>query len=851
MTAFFYAGQKDFIHQLNQLSNSATVQQSYYGVSATVPATRPDGSPRRVGDRYFDTTANAEKTWNGTIWFVPNLSAEQLASPDGTDYMGYAPVSGPAVKVTQRLRQFDMLYNPIKRSKKIVIFGSSVAAGYGAKNMQGWAYKLSVALAPAGYSIVNKSVAGNNAAALMGRFYSDVVSEHPDTVIVGMSLGNEGLVGSVNKEATYNAYINGIRALVIMCRERGYKVIVAGVYSNNQYTETDYQYLLQADQELENSDIPYVNFLGAVDDGTGKWRTGMWDDALHPNDAGHEAMYRAFPLSLIESLTSGLVYIPEFVNPRTIAVTEMLNGAIPIRYTSENDFGSFSVMCRIRRTAAGLSGKPLICMEHSSGVFQSVRLRNSIDVLELVFGNGEGGIVSTVSTSTFDEHCAMVTFNYFSAEWKLYIDGVFQGSAVSTPAKNQSYDTVVFGGRSDNAGFNSNGYEFSDFTVWRSALNQEQILEAAQGRISKASLNMYSPVVDALVPNGSRLVNLAPSTTYGRIESAGLVTFPSRQVITAPAPNSLVKTKSNGYLNVSLLDPAQPITASLLSGGVITAPGSFVVGVAGAGVQGESRHIITNNSIFYKVDGEQGSALGTALQIRTHSATNRSINAKGSVNTGGNDYAEYIYKCNGCASIRAGQIIGITANNTITDKWTDSIMFVIKSTAPAFVGGDTWSDGIGMEPTALAGAVPIQPTRRADVAMPHPIPDTDPAEYEDVVTEPGDSDEEWAVKQATYGAALAAHNVAVQQDVEAMAAFDAALEAARQKVDRIAIAGRVPVNVLGAQPGDYIVPMQDGAGIKGIAVREDDLTMKQYLQAVGRVISIEPDGRAYVMVKAV
>ncbi|OYO27871.1 hypothetical protein CD932_22415 [Janthinobacterium sp. PC23-8] len=131
-----------------------------------------------------------------------------------------------------------------------------------------------------------------------------------------------------------------------------------------------------------------------------------------------------------------------------------------------------------------------------------------------------------------------------------------------------------------------------------------------------------------------------------------------------------------------------------------------------------------------------------------------------------------------------------------------------------------------------------------------PLPDTNPPQYQDVLT-PGDTDAEWAVKQATYAAALAAHAAAVQQDAEALATFEAALEVARQKVDRIAIAGRVPVNVLGAQPGDYIVPVQDGDGIAGAAVHADDITMAQYLRAVGRVISIESDGRAYVMVKAV
>ncbi len=178
-------------------------------------------------------------------------------------------------------------------------------------------------------------------------------------------------------------------------------------------------------------------------------------------------------------------------------------------------------------------------------------------------------------------------------------------------------------------------------------------------------------------------------------------------------------------------------------------------------------------------------------------------------------------------------------------------MFSIKSTAPSFVGGDSWANDVGQRPSPQAGSAPTQPLRREDVVAQQPVPGTNPPEYEGVVTEPGDTDEEWAEKQATYTATLAAHNIAVQQDAEAMAAFDAALEVERQKVDRIAIAGRVPVNVQGAQPGDYIVPVQDGAGIKGIAVHEDDLSMKQYFRAVGRVISIEPDGRAYVMVKVV
>jgi len=74
-----------------------------------------------------------------------------------------------------------------------------------------------------------------------------------------------------------------------------------------------------------------------------------------------------------------------------------------------------------------------------------------------------------------------------------------------------------------------------------------------------------------------------------------------------------------------------------------------------------------------------------------------------------------------------------------------------------------------------------------------------------------------------------------------------AYEAARQLVDRIAFAGQVPVNVTDANPGDYIVPVNDNGAIMGVAVSNP--TFEQYQQAVGKVIAIEQDGRARILVK--
>lgn len=315
---------------------------------------------------------------------------------------------------------------------------------------------------------------------------------------------------------------------------------------------------------------------------------------------------------------------------------------------------------------------------------------------------------------------------------------------------------------------------------------------------------------------------------------------------TAGFTADLLSVSGNGKVYMPLLKAGSTDPSTLrhnISRG--TAQGDEILYVGRDGAASPSFAVLASDGV-----GAWGQPL-SVIYAGKNSNSSRSISAAGTVNTSGNDYAEYIFKNPHCCVIFPGQIVGITAENKITDQWADAIMFSIKSTAPSFVGGDTWASDLGSRPSPQAGSAPTQPLRREDVVAQQPVPGTNPPEFEDVVTESGDTDEEWAEKQAAYTAALAAHNIAVQQDAVAMATFDAALEVERQKVDRIAIAGRVPVNVQGAQPGDYIVPVQDGAGIKGIAVHEYDLSMKQYFRAVGRVISIEPDGRAYVMVKVV
>jgi len=190
---------------------------------------------------------------------------------------------------------------------------------------------------------------------------------------------------------------------------------------------------------------------------------------------------------------------------------------------------------------------------------------------------------------------------------------------------------------------------------------------------------------------------------------------------------------------------------------------------------------IGTNCTFYGTGGNGGwNAAATGFGISRNGNTLRSINAQGTINASGADYAEYMYK-SGDFTIAKGDVCGINSSGQLTNVFAEAIAFVVKSTNPSYVGGDDW--------------------------------------FTEEQPEDADLLPEWENK----------------------------LEEARKKVDRIAFSGQVPVNVEGAVSGQYIIPVNDNGAIKGEAISNP--TFEQYKIAVGKVIAIETDGRAKIIVK--
>ena len=195
--------------------------------------------------------------------------------------------------------------------QRICFFGSSVCRGVGADSLNGYASQITAAL-PAGWESVNISIDGNNTYDLFARFDRDMTPVEAKYVVIGISLGNEGLHEKGARAVL--SYRENMPRLIRMLQEQGRTVIVTNNYPRADFNMVDYEDLCDVNLEVQQWNVPTINVFGTIDDGTGRWAEHMWNgsDIYHPNQLGHEAMASAFPLTMWEALQTGKP-LPEYI----------------------------------------------------------------------------------------------------------------------------------------------------------------------------------------------------------------------------------------------------------------------------------------------------------------------------------------------------------------------------------------------------------------------------------------------------------------------------------------------------------------------------------------------------------
>lgn len=316
--------------------------------------------------------------------------------------------------------------------------------------------------------------------------------------------------------------------------------------------------------------------------------------------------------------------------------------------------------------------------------------------------------------------------------------------------------------------------------------------------------------------DGTKMTFPSTSATIARTDAAN--TFTGTQTINgdvlfADATYDIGKSGAtrprDGFFSRNVtMGGSATIVGNLLAGGF----GGTANGVQSSAAEGSLVFtVITSNAggqnvaRFYGVTSEAGTnAAATTLRMSKDAVTSRSLNAAGSLNASGADYAEYERKARVTDVFAAGDLVGFNADGLLTNKWSEAVTFGVKSTSPSYVGGDSWGDEV-----ALGCPEPKEPA---------------------------------APQESATDAQKAAYNDAVAQYQSELTAFRAKVEAARQWVDRIAYAGKVPVNVQGGSPGQYIEAVESGGGIAGAP------SAAAGPNTVGRVRRILADGRAEIAV---
>lgn len=310
--------------------------------------------------------------------------------------------------------------------------------------------------------------------------------------------------------------------------------------------------------------------------------------------------------------------------------------------------------------------------------------------------------------------------------------------------------------------------------------------------------------------------------------------------VTGTAAGGIDVTRQNSNANLKWNFGSVPVYASSMSfgdGAVAPATGVPVISRSGNTEASTLLSMVgtSHYTEFFVANSGGANAAATALRIAKNSSTSRSINAAGTVNASGADYAEYMHKDESCGEIAKGDICGVTAEGLLTDRFDRAISFVVKSTDPAYVGGDTW------------GAIE-EPIRYAEYEA--WLAKCETVNSDKPIMRVDETEQEYTARFAEWSALLEAaiRSEPEKRDSDEWLAWVAELEDRRQRVDRIAFCGQVPCNVIGANPGDHIVPVRnDDGSISGLAVTNP--SFDQYRLSVGLVWKILDDGRAWVAAK--
>ncbi len=380
----------------------------------------------------------------------------------------------------------------------LAIMGSSVPNGQGADSGKGYAQLFADHLAQNSNNIwktVNISVPGNNTTDVLNRWDNDLLNANTRYVFYGLSLGNEGI--HEKGQIAFDSYRDNMQLLIKKSRQAGKIPLIGNNYPRADFNEADYNFLKKMNLLIQQWDVPSVNFLGAIDNGSGNWVTTYQAGNAHPNTSGHAEMYYAIVPSLMDALANGK---PQPIKNGNTTYSFLKSDKVKrIAWTPENILHSFTLSFECKTT--------------STGVLASLTNKNRLTA-KLKIGSDGKLVYETQSTS--DKlislyplndgkwHQVSLTHYHASGRTFLYLDGV---KITNTTIEEKLIPVRFY----LNDFTETADADFRELFFHRSAMNDEEISALHAGKMLKSSLEIYAPLNGNTATEKQALQNFAQS----------------------------------------------------------------------------------------------------------------------------------------------------------------------------------------------------------------------------------------------------------------------------------------------------------------------------------------------------
>ncbi len=514
----------------NSSYNSATTTVTV-AVGRTTPSlTRPTAGPVTVGQSLGSVILMGGAATNG-------FSHAAVAGSFAFTTPSIAPNLG-VTNVSVTFTPTDMAdYNSatstltVSVTKSIVVFGSSVAHGYGSSPSvfnngsytNGYAGLLTTFLAPEGWAVTNISIDGTTTGNGVSRYATDLAPLTPNYVLIGYGLYNEGLAGSLDPAAIVTTFDTNLATLISMCRSNGLYPVTGLGYANNNFSLSEYQYVKNVNLLINSWNLPSANYLGALDDGTGHYISGYNYDTIHPNNLGYlEEFYTIVP-TLFDALAAGKTNSPQPAPVTRFArLTQDGDVSAPLTFTPASPLHSFTMSFRVRSTNSGT-----IAAVRSGTNYATLEIRSG--QLVYVSTNGQQLAIS-VNATNGDWHDVALIYRYALTNTALIVDGNLTGNL----SEQYVPDQFTLGGPAGASGRPATPavVDFQNWCVYRSAWNQGEAVAQMQGGFQQASLDIGAMLDDAAFTSGSPATNHAQSLAVAMINSAN---FSAVQDVSPPS----------------------------------------------------------------------------------------------------------------------------------------------------------------------------------------------------------------------------------------------------------------------------------------------------------------------------